>query len=77
MRWNYVGAYFQDDLRLTPHLALNLGVRWDLQTPYTDSQYRMSYMDPNLANPGAGNRPGAYTFAGSGQGGSTASAMPG
>lgn len=68
VRWNYAGAYFQDDFKVTPKLTLNLGVRWDLLTPYVDSHDRLSYMDPRLPNPGAGNIPGAYVFAGSGQG---------
>jgi Carboxypeptidase regulatory-like domain len=66
VRWNYVAAYFQDDLKFTSKLTLNLGVRWDLQTPYTDPFHRLSYMDPSLPNPGAGSLPGAYVFAGSG-----------
>jgi hypothetical protein len=66
VRWNYVSGYFQDDLKFTSKLTLNLGIRWDLQTPYTDPFHRLSYMDPSLPNPGAGNLPGAYVFAGSG-----------
>jgi hypothetical protein len=68
VRWNYAGAYFQDDFKLTPKLTLNLGVRWDLLTPYTDALNRLSYMDPSVPNPGAGNLPGAYVFAGTGPG---------
>ena len=33
--------YAQDDLKLTPTLTLNLGVRWDRQTPITDRYDRM------------------------------------
>lgn len=30
------GFYFQDDFRVTPQLTLNLGVRWEIHTPYKD-----------------------------------------
>ncbi|HVB36467.1 MAG TPA: TonB-dependent receptor [Candidatus Acidoferrales bacterium] len=33
---NYFALFAQDDFRLTPRLTLNLGVRWDVQTPPTD-----------------------------------------
>jgi len=31
-----VGAYFQDDWKLTPNLTLNVGIRWQLFTPIYD-----------------------------------------
>jgi len=33
--WEY-GFFAQDDFRMFPRLTLNLGVRWDVQTPPTD-----------------------------------------
>ncbi len=66
VRWNYFAIYAQDDFKVTPKLTLNLGLRWDAQQPYTDDRNRLSYMDPFLPNPGAGNIRGAYTFAGNG-----------
>ncbi len=36
--------------------------------PTSDPLGRVSYMDPSLPNPGAGNLPGAYIFGGTGPG---------
>jgi outer membrane receptor protein involved in Fe transport len=32
----YFALFIQDDYRVTPRLTLNLGARWDIQTPITD-----------------------------------------
>lgn len=32
----YFGFYFQDDYKVTPKLSLNLGIRWDDETPRTE-----------------------------------------
>jgi hypothetical protein len=37
--WHYA-AFVQDDYRITPRLTLNLGLRWDLDTPPVDSHDR-------------------------------------
>jgi hypothetical protein len=55
-----------DDYRVTQRLTLNLGLRWDFMLPYVEAVDRMSWMNPDLANPAAGGRPGALQFAGSG-----------
>ena len=38
----YMGAYIQDDWKATPRLTLNLGVRWDLTTPYLEVNGRQA-----------------------------------
>ena len=40
-RFHTYSLYVQDDLKLTSRLSLNLGLRWDLQTPITERFDRM------------------------------------
>jgi len=39
-------GYFQDDWRVNPRLTLNLGIRYDVFTPYTEAHNRLSNFDP-------------------------------
>ena len=67
-RAKYVAFFGADDWKVNSKLSLNLGLRYDLPIPVTEQANRMSYVDPTLANPGAGGIPGAYVFEGSGTG---------
>jgi hypothetical protein len=67
-RAKYVAVFAADDWKVDNKLTLNLGLRYDIPIPVTEAQNRMSYVDPTLANPGAGGLPGAYVFEGSGTG---------
>jgi hypothetical protein len=42
----YMGLFIQDDFRLHPRLTLNLGLRYDLETPYVDPQDRKTTFVP-------------------------------
>jgi hypothetical protein len=70
--WRYFthSYYFNDDFKITPRLTLNLGVRYELQTPRTEAHDYYRAFDPNAMNPDV-NRLGALAGAG-GQGGVTA-----
>ncbi len=36
MQWNYWAIFVQDDFRLTTRLTINLGLRWDYESPPTE-----------------------------------------
>lgn len=47
----YFAPYFQDDWRVTSKLTLNLGIRYDVDTPRTERHDRMNYFDPLAVSP--------------------------
>src|SRR5438128_11559570 len=44
----YFALFLQDDYRVTPRLTLNLGLRWDIQTPITDPLNRFLTFKPGV-----------------------------
>jgi carboxypeptidase family protein/TonB-dependent receptor-like protein len=50
---DYYGAYFQDDWKVTPKLTLNLGLRWDHFTPYSEKYGAQSNFIPGAPGNGA------------------------
>jgi hypothetical protein len=57
------GIFAQDDWRLTPHLTLNLGLRWDLDAPRKTDPNAQNSFNPTAINPVSGT-PGVVTFSG-------------
>jgi carboxypeptidase family protein len=63
-----ISPYIQDDIKISPKLTVNLGLRWDIQVPFTENHNNVVFFDPNQpgTNPAAGGIPGAATRLGSG-----------
>jgi hypothetical protein len=58
---HFDSLYFQNDWRVTPKLTLNLGLRWDVETPITERYDRATALyDPNYPSPVSSAAQAAY-----------------
>jgi len=73
---HYYSFYFQDDIKVNSKLTLNLGLRWDYESPLTDRYNQLSFVDlksqipltvPQVTVPGVGALP-KQPFVGGGVG---------
>jgi hypothetical protein len=66
---HYAGGYAQQDWRIGRRLTLNLGVRWEVETPRTERYNRLNWFDFTAASPvsdltGVAGLRGGLQFAG-------------
>jgi len=56
-----LSPYVQDDIKITPKLTLNLGVRWDIQAPFTENHNLIVFFNPDKpgTDPAADGIPGS------------------
>ena len=53
-----LSPYVQDDIKFTPRLTVNLGLRWDIQVPFTENNNQIVFLNPNATDPAAVNLAG-------------------
>jgi hypothetical protein len=61
-----LSPYIQDDIKWSPKLTINAGVRWDIMVPYTENHNQIVFFnpygtDPHYATAGGNPIPGAAT----------------
>jgi len=59
---NYFAAYVQDDVKVRHDLTLNLGLRYDFDTPRNEAHGAQSNIDLTMPNAAAGGLPGALVY---------------
>jgi len=50
------GFFVQDDWKITPRLTLNLGLRYELITPFIENNDLLANFDPNFVDPTTGKK---------------------
>jgi len=58
----YVAGWVQDDIKISSNLTVNVGLRYDLDSPRHEAHNRTSNFDFTAPDAAAGNLPGALAF---------------
>jgi hypothetical protein len=48
-----ISPYIQDNIKISPRLTVNAGLRWDILRPFTENNNNVVFWDPSIPNPGA------------------------
>jgi len=72
-RWkqNYYAVFVQDDVKARRDLTLNLGFRWDIETPRHEATSAQSVLSLTAANTASPGQPGALIYGSSATGANT------
>ena len=67
LQTHYAGVFLQDDWKINKKLMVNLGLRWELETPFTDRYDKLAYGfdetgDVGVSVPGLSTLRGGMTF---------------
>ena len=61
LRNSEFATYAQDEVKVNSRLTVNLGLRWDIMVPFSETNNQIIYVDPTKPDPGAGGIPGGAT----------------
>jgi hypothetical protein len=49
----YLAPYIQDNIKITPKLTINAGIRWDIMRPFLENNDNVTFFNATEPNPGA------------------------
>ena len=53
---HYFAPYVQDDWKISNDFTVNLGVRYEYQSPWTEKDDQLTFFDPNATDPSTGRK---------------------